>query len=156
MTISQANGDANKFKILQLLNEKTAIQRFSDGLKSGHLSTIISARAYNSLNAAIRGAKDEEVSTLSQSTMMMMEQSRFFSNRPPRRGTGRDNYHYRGNQKHTCYQRGHPTQRYAQVTYNRGSTPHVEDTRTRVEVRTITADTIIKTNVLSITLIRAF
>ncbi|KAG7308317.1 hypothetical protein JYU34_005511 [Plutella xylostella] len=63
LTISQAEGDPTKFEILKPINEKQAIKRFSDGLRNGHLSIIISARNYTSLKDAIRGAKDEEISS---------------------------------------------------------------------------------------------
>lgn len=63
LTISQSNGESDKFTILKPINEKLAIKRFSDGLRNSRLSTIIAARNYDSLKDAIRGAIDEELST---------------------------------------------------------------------------------------------
>lgn len=71
LTISQANGDTNKYKILKPINEKNAIKRFSDGLRNTRLSTIITARNYSSLKDAIRGALDEEMSSTSSEGVIM-------------------------------------------------------------------------------------
>lgn len=62
LTISQANGNTEAYSVLKPLNEKTAINRFAQGLRNDRLNTIISARGYSSLKDAIQGAKDEEVS----------------------------------------------------------------------------------------------
>lgn len=62
LTISQANGDDNAFKILRPVNEKLAIQRFTEGLRNSRLSTILAARNYSELKDVIRAAKDEELS----------------------------------------------------------------------------------------------
>lgn len=61
LTISQANGDCSKYDILKPINEKNAIKQFADGLRNPKLSTIITARNYNSLKDAIRAAQDEEI-----------------------------------------------------------------------------------------------
>lgn len=71
LTISQANGDENSFKILKPINEKVAIKQFADGLRNRRLSTIISARNYDSLKDAVQAAQDEEVSMTSTSGEMM-------------------------------------------------------------------------------------
>lgn len=67
LTISQANGNSEAYKILKPLNEKQAISRFTDGLRSDKLSTIIAARGYTSLKDAIQAAKDEQT-TMTPST----------------------------------------------------------------------------------------
>lgn len=90
LTISQSDGDSNKYEILKPLNEKLAIKTFSNGLRNGHISTIISARNYSSLREAIRGAKDEEMSTTStEGTLMGFSRgkNRYFTNQ--QRGRGR-------------------------------------------------------------------
>jgi hypothetical protein len=60
LTITQAGNDSTNFDVLKPLNEKTAVKRFSDGLRDKRLSTIIAARNYDSLADAIQAAKDEE------------------------------------------------------------------------------------------------
>ncbi|XP_041981033.1 uncharacterized protein LOC121734486 [Aricia agestis] len=59
LTISQANNDPDAYKILRPVNEKNAIKRFSDGLQSQRLGTIIAARNFSQLKDAIRAAEDE-------------------------------------------------------------------------------------------------
>lgn len=76
LTISQADGDSTKFAILKPLNEKTAIKKFSDGLKNSRLSTIVAARDYSNLKDAIQGAKDEELLTPTSSKPDVMQYSR--------------------------------------------------------------------------------
>lgn len=61
LTISQADGNTDHYKILKPLNEKNAIRRFSEGLRDRKISTIIAARNFASLKDAIRAAQDEEV-----------------------------------------------------------------------------------------------
>ena len=63
LTISQASGDTKSYDILRPINEKFAIKQFADGLRNRRLSTIISARNYDSLKDAIQAAQDEEVSS---------------------------------------------------------------------------------------------
>lgn len=60
LTISQADGNENAYKMFRPINEKLAIQRFTDGLRNGRLSTILAARDYSELKDVIRAAKDEE------------------------------------------------------------------------------------------------
>ncbi|XP_064076260.1 uncharacterized protein LOC135194575 [Vanessa tameamea] len=70
LTIAQADGDAEKYEILKPINERFAIQRFSDGLRNSRLSTIIAARNYKHLNEAIQAAKDEEPCQLGTGTAL--------------------------------------------------------------------------------------
>lgn len=123
MTISQAEGDPKKFEILKPINEKQAIKRFSDGLRNGHLSTIISARNYTSLKDAIRGAKDEEMSGPSEGLIMRYDQSnrqtfqRFQRGSQFQRGQQRGNFRGRGGyQNH----RGGPPNQHWRGQTNRG------------------------------------
>ena len=67
LTISQSDGNSNAFGVLKPLNEKLAIKRFSEGLRSSKLGTVISARNYSSLKDAIQAAKDEDTSGQSSS-----------------------------------------------------------------------------------------
>lgn len=67
LTISQANGDPDSYRVLKPLNEKMAIKRFADGLRNRRISTIIAARDYASLKDAVQAAQDEEVATSSTS-----------------------------------------------------------------------------------------
>lgn len=92
LTVSQADGDKNAYKILQPLNEKLAIRSFTDGLKDRQLSVILSARNYTSLKDTIRAAKDEEVSCNRQNT----EPSMYFSHRGKHVNRGSRGF-YRGN-----------------------------------------------------------
>ncbi|KAH9643789.1 hypothetical protein HF086_002287 [Spodoptera exigua] len=62
LTVSQAEGNLDTYKMIKPLNEKMIIKRFADGLRNRRLSTIISARNYGSIKDAIQGAKDEETS----------------------------------------------------------------------------------------------
>lgn len=87
LTISQANGDENAYKVLSPLNEKNAIKCFSDGLRSQRLSTIIAARNLTSLKDAIRVAEDETAST---------SDHQFMSYRQPPRFNNRNRFYYRG------------------------------------------------------------
>lgn len=63
LTISEADGDQEAYKILKPINEKLAVKRFAEGLRDRNLSLIISARNYPNLKEAIQGAKDEEMSS---------------------------------------------------------------------------------------------
>lgn len=67
LTISQSDGNTSAFDVLKPLNEKLAIKRFSEGLRSSKLGTIISARNYSSLKDAIQAAKDEDTTCQSSS-----------------------------------------------------------------------------------------
>lgn len=92
LTISQANGNPNDFNVLKRLNEQTAIQRFSDGLRDSRLSVIIAAKTFQHLNEAIQAAKDHELSSASSSTSRGENVMQF-----SRRGT-------RGMSHHNYYQ----------------------------------------------------
>ncbi|VVC87110.1 unnamed protein product, partial [Leptidea sinapis] len=70
LTISQSNGDSNKYNILKPINERNAIKRFSYGLRNTRLSTIVAARNYDILEDAIRGAMDEDLSSNSEGAML--------------------------------------------------------------------------------------
>lgn len=61
LTITQSEDDENKVGILQKVNERIAVNSFSNGLRNTELRTIIKARNYTKLSDAIQGAKDEEV-----------------------------------------------------------------------------------------------
>lgn len=116
LTVSQAEGDTAKYEILKSINEKQAIKRFSDGLRNGHLSTIISARNYTTLKDAIRAAKDEEMSSGSTfGQVMQYEQGKRQGyqhfQRGQRRGYSRGRGGYFSNRGVPADQqsRGHPT-----------------------------------------------
>ncbi|CAH2108917.1 unnamed protein product [Euphydryas editha] len=62
LTVTQADGDQNAYKILRPQNEKNAIKSFIDGLRNREIRTILSARNYDTLKDTIRAAQDEELS----------------------------------------------------------------------------------------------
>lgn len=68
LTLSQADGNDNRIPILREVNEKIAINAFSNGLKNSELRTIVKARDYSTLKDAIVGAKDEERLSVSSSS----------------------------------------------------------------------------------------
>lgn len=68
LTISQAKGDPQSYKVLKPLNEKFVIKKFADGLRNRRLSTIIAARNYESIKDAIQAARDEEISMFTTSS----------------------------------------------------------------------------------------
>ncbi|OWR41286.1 hypothetical protein KGM_202837A, partial [Danaus plexippus plexippus] len=68
LSISQADGKEDAYKIFRAVNENLAIQRFTDGLRNSRLSTILAARDYGELKDVIRVAKDEERSHQGHST----------------------------------------------------------------------------------------
>lgn len=72
LTISQADSDTKKYDVLKPLNEKMAIKRFATGLQNKHISTIISARNYDSLKDAIRDAADEHTSMCPRDSIMKL------------------------------------------------------------------------------------
>lgn len=82
LTITQAEGNTNKYNVLKPVNEKTAIKQFSEGLRNRRLSTIISARNFSSLKDAIQSAKDEEIASPSTSGEVMgMYKRQFYNSR---------------------------------------------------------------------------
>lgn len=108
LTISQAEGDPEKYEFLKSLNEKTAIRRFVSGLRNNNLSTIISSRNYDKLNDAIRGAQDEQISLLPDRSVMTMAyknsaRGRCFQNRG-----GSSGYQFQRD-RHSQRGYGHPT-----------------------------------------------
>lgn len=72
LTLAQAEGDDNAMKILTNVNEKVAINTFANGLRNRELRTIIKARNYQSLKAAIGGAKDEDRSNVDNNQAEML------------------------------------------------------------------------------------
>lgn len=71
LTISQSDGNTEKYNILKAINEKQAIRQFSDGLRNHRISTIISAQRFGSLKDAIQAAVDEEVASSNTSPGIM-------------------------------------------------------------------------------------
>lgn len=71
LTISQADGKSESYKVLKPLNEKFAIKKFADGLRNRRLSTIIAARDFTDLKDAIQAAQDEEVASAGPSSELM-------------------------------------------------------------------------------------
>ncbi|CAG9787790.1 unnamed protein product [Diatraea saccharalis] len=124
LTISQADGDTKKYEILKPINEKMAIKQFTTGLRNGNLSTIISARNYENLKDAIRGAKDEQTSMTPVDNIMNItnrqDNNSFYSTRGRFfQGRGRANFN---NSKGTRWQstsgdRGHPNRETSRGTY---------------------------------------
>lgn len=116
LTISQSEGNNEKFNMLKSINEKQAIRQFSDGLRNRRIGTIITAQKFENLKDAIQAAIDEDVSgTNSTADMLTLRHNnnRFVKNtsRPPShqntpRGTystgrWRGNPSYNGHQLHT-------------------------------------------------------
>lgn len=109
LNISQAEGDTAKCAILKPINEKMAVKKFTDGLKSERLSTIIAARNYIFLKDAIQAAKDESPPSSSSSRPAeVMEMTSTFR--------GRNNYYFR---KPSRQNRGHSRQNFQKN--NRGN-----------------------------------
>lgn len=93
LTISQAEGNSDTYKILRPLNEKIAIKRFADGLRNRRVSTIITARNFDSLKDAIQAAQEEEPASASGSAEVMgIPRPHYNFNRSNRGHAGR----YRG------------------------------------------------------------
>lgn len=67
LTVTQSDGKPENYKVLKPINEKQAIKRFAEGLRNRRLSTIITARNFNSLKDAIQSAVDEETEAPSSS-----------------------------------------------------------------------------------------
>lgn len=145
LTISQANGDSSKHDVLKPLNEKFAIQRFSEGLRNSRLSTVIEARNYDSLSDAIQAAEDSETSSQSTSEGVMGMYKKPFSYnsfRRPQRGLYVKHRGFRGfstkARQHQTYAPHQQTQvPYANNNYRRnnfrsnGSRNHAGRSRTR-------------------------
>lgn len=111
LTISQADGNPNHYKILRPLNEKLAIKRFADGLRNRRLSTIITARNYSTLQDAIQAAQEEDLATTSAAQVNNMYQTmsrgsyhRYHRGERGHRGQRGQSGYYRG-QSNTNYDR---------------------------------------------------
>lgn len=109
LTIAQADGDLKKYEVLKPINERTAIKRFSDGLRDHRLSTIIAARNFTSLKDAIRSALDEEVTSPAPPVLQYHQRGR--SNVRGRGARGNRGYYHRGRnsqpQTHNYRQNSH-------------------------------------------------
>lgn len=124
LNISQAEGDAAKCAILKPINEKMVLKKFTDGLRSEKLGTIVAARNYALLKDAIQAAKDESIPSSSSSRPAeVMEMTSTFRGRPnyrfPRfrgqnRGRGRPNFHQnnRGSFQNNFNNYGNTSNRY--------------------------------------------
>lgn len=105
LTVSQASGDDQAYTVLKPINEKTAIKRFTDGLRNRRLSTILTARKYDSLKDAIQDAQDEEVSSTTTSGEIMGMYKKSFYNSHNRNGS--TSYRgYRGQRNYSFASRG--------------------------------------------------
>lgn len=97
LTISQANGNTDHYKILCPLNENFAIKRFADGLRNRRIGTIISARDYKSLKDAIQGAQEEEMTSVPGSADILGMRRQGRGNFTPRRShRGQRDFYTRG------------------------------------------------------------
>lgn len=123
LNISQAEGDAAKCAILKPINEKMVLKKFTDGLKSERLGTIIAARNYTLLKDAIQAAKDESPPSSSSSrpaevmeltsTYRGRNYYRFPKLRGQNRGRGRPFHNNnRGNFQNNFNNYGNPSNRY--------------------------------------------
>lgn len=93
LTISQAKGNDQAYNVLRPLNERNAIKRFSEGLQSQRLGTIISARNFSYLKDAVRAAEDETMGSSSQ-VMFGARNNNFQSRGHPFNNRARGNYYY--------------------------------------------------------------
>lgn len=96
LTIAESNGNQNSLNILQGINEKLAINSFSNGLRNNDLRIIVKARNYQNLKDAIIGAQEEEKTIASSSS----KGNNLFYSR------GKKNFNIRGNQRGGYYSRG--------------------------------------------------
>lgn len=118
LTISQADGNSSTFDVLRPINEKLAIQRFTEGLRNSRLSTVLAARNYSALKDAIRAAKDEECSQQGPSTSV----ETIFSSQHRRRGRGTYNVRMQ-NHRYSQATGNQPIFRsYSRINSNRGYT----------------------------------
>lgn len=89
LTIAQAEGNTDSYKVLKSVNEKMAIKQFSEGLRNRRLSTIISARNFSSLKDAVQSAEDEEIASPSTSGEVMgMHKQNFYNSRDFHKNSG--------------------------------------------------------------------
>lgn len=82
LTLSQSEGDAEKYNILKGINERQAIRQFSEGLRNRRIGTIISAQKFENLKDAIQAAVDEDgLSSNSMAEIMTMRRTnRYYNN----------------------------------------------------------------------------
>lgn len=125
LTISQADGDPQKYDVIKPLNEKMAIKRFATGLRNSNLSTIISARNYESLKDAIRGAVDEQTSIRPEDSIMKLTNRQLTPKKTSYSSQGRC-FQGRGvynNQRgqFSSRSRGHPSRGHVRGGYYRGN-----------------------------------
>lgn len=98
LTVTQAGTSTEAYKVLRPLNEKTAIQKFAEGLRNEKLSTVITARGFDTLKDAIQSAKDAEVSMTSSAPtnpgQLLYMRNRGHGSRKSFRGNGRREFPY--------------------------------------------------------------
>lgn len=130
LTIAQAEDDPIAFEVLKPRNEKLALKKFSDGLRSSRLGTIITARNYSSLKDAIQAAKDEELSSFpsqSGNVMHFTKNRRISYNVSSSRGYQQQSN--RGEQRVRGYNRGQHNGNYfrgqmRRTTFNNNTSQH--------------------------------
>lgn len=88
LTISQAEGNEQAYTILRPLNERNAIKRFAEGLRSQRIGTIVTARNLSSLKEAIRVAEDEARDTENPQVMSYNNNFRMYSQNYSNRSRG--------------------------------------------------------------------
>lgn len=72
LTIAESDNNADAATILRQVNEKLALNAFSNGLKNNDLKTIIKSRNYDKLKDAVMAAKEEELVQTSGSSIFHM------------------------------------------------------------------------------------
>lgn len=125
LTITQADGKEEIVSILKPINETFAIKRFSDGLRSAKMSTIISARGFSSLKDAIQAAKDEESTSFQPpgNILYVSKNGRHSSNirrSQGQRGIYRSQYsnnYHRGHQYNNHYNQGQGSRGNSRANY---------------------------------------
>lgn len=98
LTLAQSQEKVENFKILEEVNEKLAINAFTNGLNNSELKTIIKARNYKKLNEVIRATLDEneQMQMHSQhSNMLHMHKNR--GNSRPQFTNSRGRFFHAGN-----------------------------------------------------------
>lgn len=126
LTLAEAGDDDNAVTVLQEVNEKLAINAFSNGLKNSELRTIIKARNFSKLKDAINSAKEEElIKTCNNSQVTNLFHTRTIQNfgRGNRNGSTRrlnsNYYSYRGN-RHNSYRNNNQNQNVSCLNQNQG------------------------------------
>lgn len=107
LTITQSDNNSESYSVLKPLNERQAIKQFAEGLRNRRLSTIVSARDYDSLQNAIQGAIDEDVSSNQSQSGELFSMRRGYNTNRNYRGR-RPSYYPRGQNgpPGTYYNRG--------------------------------------------------